>query len=104
MAIETAVVPDKRKTVLIMGINSFIGSNLAEFFRKDYRVVGTYHKSRTPLPGILTLPCDVLNKDEVQLVLYAFKPDFVLYCVGLTSLKDCSDMPNACDALKLLQG
>ncbi len=99
MAIETAVVPDKRKTVLIMGINSFIGSNLAEFFRKDYRVVGTYHKSRTPLPGILTLPCDVLNKDEVQLVLYAFKPDFVLYCVGLTSLKDCSDMPNACDAL-----
>lgn len=98
MGIDT-IVGDKRKTVLIIGINSFIGSNLAEFFRKDYRVVGTYHKSHTPLPGILTLPCDVLSKDEVQLVLYAFKPDFVLYCAGLTSLKNCSDMPNACDAL-----
>lgn len=90
---------DRRKTVLIIGINSFMGSNLAEFFRKDYRVVGTYHKKNHPLPGILTLPCDVLSKDEVQLVLYAFKPDFVLYCVGMTSLQECNDKPNACDAL-----
>ena len=90
---------DKRKTILIIGINSFLGSNLAEFFRKDYRVVGTYHKKNIQLPGILALPCDVLNKDEVQLVLYAFKPDIVLYCVGLTSLRDCADMPNASDAL-----
>jgi dTDP-4-dehydrorhamnose reductase len=90
---------DKRKTVLIIGINSFVGSNLAEFFRKDYRVVGTYHRKILQLPGILTLPCDVLNKDEVQLVLYAFKPDIVLYCVGLTSLRDCAEMPNSSDAL-----
>lgn len=99
MASDLSIAPDKRKTVLIIGVNSFIGSNLAEFFRKDYRVVGTYHKKIHPLPGILTLPCDVLNKEEVQLVLYAFKPDFVLYCAGLTSLKACSETPNSCDAL-----
>nr|BDT26717.1 sugar nucleotide-binding protein [Bacteriovorax sp. HI3] len=90
---------DKRKTVLIMGITSFVGSNLCEFFRKDYRVVGTYHRKGQPIPGVLALPCDVLNKDEVQLVLYAFKPDIVIYCVGLTGLKECADMPNASDAL-----
>ncbi len=90
---------DKRKTVLIMGITSFVGSNLCEFFRKDYRVVGTYHRKSQPIPGVLALPCDVLNKDEVQLVLYAFKPDIVIYCVGLTGLKECADMPNASDAL-----
>ena len=99
MANDIVAPPDKRKTVLIIGVNSFIGSNLAEFFRKDYRVVGTYHKKNHPLPGILTLPCDVLNKDEVQLVLYAFKPDFVLYCAGLTSLNDCAETPNLCDAV-----
>ncbi len=99
MAIDQSEAIDKRKTVLIIGINSFVGSNLAEFFRKDYRVVGTYHHKNQPLPGILTLPCDVLNKDEVQLVLYAFKPDFVLYCVGLSTLKACSERPNVCDAL-----
>lgn len=90
---------DKRKTILIIGINSFLGSNLAEFLKKDYRVVGTYHKKNQNISGVLALPCDVLNKDEVQLVLYAFKPDIVLYCVGLTSLRDCADMPNASDAL-----
>lgn len=99
MANDVAVLPDKRKTVLILGINSFVGSNLAEFFRKDYRVVGTYHRKNIPLPGILTLPCDVLVKEEVQLVLYAFRPEFVLYCIGLTSLKDCTDFPNGSDAL-----
>ena len=99
MAIDIAALPDKRKTVLIIGISSFVGSNLAEFLKKDYRVVGTYHKKNFSIPGVLTLPCDVLAKDEVQLVLYAFKPDFVLYCVGLSNLKDCNDMPNSCDAL-----
>lgn len=99
MPVENTPLSDKRKTLLIIGINSFVGSNLAEFFRKDYRVVGTYHKKHHPLPGILTLPCDVLNKDEVQLVLYAFKPDIVLYCVGLTSLKECAESPNMSDAL-----
>ena len=99
MSIDQTTGTDKRKTVLILGVNSFVGSNLAEFFRKDYRVVGTYHKKNHPLPGILTLPCDVLVKEEVQLVLYAFKPDIVLYCVGLVSLQECFDRPNACDAL-----
>ncbi len=90
---------DKRKTILIMGINSFIGSNLVEFFKKDYRVVGTFFKKNPATQGILCLPCDVLEKEQVQLVLYALKPDVVLYCVGLTGLKDCNDLPNRCDAL-----
>jgi dTDP-4-dehydrorhamnose reductase len=93
---------DKRKTILIVGVNSFVGSNLAEFFRKDYRVVGTYHYKNYPLPGILTLPCNVLVKEEVQLVLYAFKPDIVLYCAGMVSLKECAEKPNICDALNSL--
>jgi dTDP-4-dehydrorhamnose reductase len=99
VASENILISEKRKTILIIGVNSFVGSNLAEFFRKTYRVVGTYHKKNYLLPGILTLPCDVLNKDEVQLVLYAFKPDIVLYCVGLSSLKECSEYQNSCDAL-----
>jgi dTDP-4-dehydrorhamnose reductase len=51
------------------------------------------------VPGVLCLPCNVLSKEEVQLVMYAFKPDFVLYCVGLTSVKDCNEAPNLSDAL-----
>ncbi|PJB53787.1 MAG: hypothetical protein CO099_05215, partial [Bdellovibrio sp. CG_4_9_14_3_um_filter_39_7] len=75
----------KRKTILIFGVSSFVGSNLAEYLKKDYRVVGTYNKNPVQIPGVLTLPCDVLSKDEVQLILFATKPDITIYAVGLSS-------------------
>jgi dTDP-4-dehydrorhamnose reductase len=90
---------EPRKTILILGINSLVGSNLAEFLKKDFRVVGTYFRKNIPQPGVLTLPCNVLNKEEVQLCMYAFKPDFVLYCVGLSNLRQCFDSPNLSDAV-----
>jgi dTDP-4-dehydrorhamnose reductase len=99
MAQDYNTTADKRKTILIVGINSFIGSNLAEFLKNDYRVVGTYYRRYVRVPGVLALPCNVLNKEELQLVMYAFKPDFVLYCVGLTSVRDCHEVPNLSDAL-----
>ncbi len=91
--------PKQKKTILIFGLTSMVGSNLAEFFRNDFRVVGTYYRKAISIPGVLALPCNILNKDEVQLVLYAFKPDFVIYCVGYSGLKDCNENPNVSDAL-----
>jgi dTDP-4-dehydrorhamnose reductase len=93
---------EETKTILIFGVSSLIGSNLAEFLKKDYKVVGTYFKNPVTIPGVLTLPCDVLNKDEVQLVLYAFKPDFTIYSVGLSSLEDCSKNESVADALNTM--
>lgn len=89
----------RKKTILIIGINSFLGSNFAEFFKQNYRVVGTYFNKKHFQDGVLTLPCNVVLKDQVQLVMYAFKPDFVFYCVGLNSLQDCYDSNSLSDAL-----
>lgn len=88
-----------KKTILIYGISSFVGSNLAEFLKKDFRVVGTYHRTKVRIDGVLTVPCDVLAKEEVQLTLYAFKPDVVVYAVGLTSILDCNETSDYADAL-----
>ncbi len=96
---ENSIITPKKETILIIGINSFVGSNLAEFFKSEYRVVGTYHKKYIPIKGVLALPCNVLSKDELQLVMYAFKPDLVIYAAGLTGLANCQAAPNACDAL-----
>ncbi|WP_417337183.1 SDR family oxidoreductase [Halobacteriovorax marinus] len=95
----TTLVPKREKTILIFGLSSFVGSNLAEFFKKDFRVVGTYNKNPIFIPGVLALPCDVLNKEEVQLALYAFKPDITIYAVGLSSVMECSRNPDLADAL-----
>ena len=88
-----------RKTIVIFGVSSFIGSNLAEFFKKDYKVVGTFHKSPVSIPGVLTIPCDVLAKEEVQLILFAFKPDIAIYCAGVSSIYDCHKNEELADAL-----
>lgn len=89
----------KRKTILIFGISSFIGSNLAEILKDKYRVIGTYFKTPVDIPGILSIKCDVHDKDMVQKVVYLFKPDITIYSVGLTRLEDCQDYPKLADAL-----
>ncbi len=87
------------KTILIFGVSSFVGSNLAEFLKKDYAVYGTYHKTKPYISGVLSLPCDVLSRDEIQLVLYTVRPKIVIYAAGLSSIEDCSEAPDLADAL-----
>ena len=77
---------ERKKTVVIFGASSFIGSNLCAYLKKDFRVIGTYHRNKYFCPGVLTIPCDVLAKEEVRLVMLAFKPDVAIYCVGILIL------------------
>lgn len=87
------------KTILIFGISSFVGSSLANFLKRDYKIVGTYHKNPVSVEGITVLPCDVNNKQEVQLIMYTFKPDITIYAIGLTSIVDCALSERRADAL-----
>ena len=89
----------KQKTAVIFGVSSFVGSNLAEYLKKEYRVIGTYHDTRVQIPGVLTLPCDVLKRDSVQMVLYTFRPDITIYAVGLSSVIDCAAHQKFADTL-----
>ena len=89
----------KKKTILIFGISSFLGSNLAEILKEKYRIVGTYFENYTPIDGVLSLKCDVHNKDMVQKVTLLTKPDITIYAVGLSSLQDCKEFPKVADAL-----
>lgn len=89
----------QRKTILIFGVSSFVGSNLADFLKDHFRVVGTYHQNKVDMPGVLTVPCDVLDRDKVQTMIFTFKPDMTIYCVGLTSLKYNYEYPKYADAL-----
>lgn len=89
----------KRKTILIFGISSMVGANLAEYLKKFYRVIGTYNNCSVRIPGVLTLYCDILNRNSVQTALYTFRPDITLYCIGLNSLVDCDRQEKLANAL-----
>lgn len=89
----------EQKTILIIGISSFVGSNLAQYLKKYYKIVGTYYKNPVKVKGVLTLPMDILNKEEVQRVIFSFKPDFTIYCAGVNSISECAGRSEASDAL-----
>lgn len=88
-----------KKTVLIFGASSFVGSNLALLLKEDFRVVGTYHKNPIEIPGVTSYPCDVLKKDYVANLIGLIKPDFTIYAIGLSSLTECKNNPKKADAL-----
>lgn len=88
-----------KKTVLIFGISSFVGSNLGSFMKNDYRVIGTYYQNPVVIPGVTCLPCDVLRKDLVSNLIRIFKPDIVIYAIGMSSLTECRLNPKLADAL-----
>jgi dTDP-4-dehydrorhamnose reductase len=88
-----------RKTVLIFGASSFLGSNLIEVLSQDYRLVGTYHTTPVQVPGMLTLRCDALKKDNVQRIVAMVKPDVTIYAGGLSSISACHANPKMADAI-----
>ncbi len=88
-----------KKTVLIFGASSFVGSNLAMMLKDDYRVVGTYFRTPIEIPGVTCYPCDILKKEYVTSLTALFKPDFTIYAIGMSSLTDCKLNPEMADAL-----
>lgn len=88
-----------RKTVLIFGVSSFLGSNLVEALGQDYRIIGTYNATPVRVPGMLTVRCDALKKDSVQRLLGSFRPNITIYAGGLSSLSACHANPKLADAL-----
>jgi dTDP-4-dehydrorhamnose reductase len=88
-----------KKTILIFGVSSFMGSNLAQILSEDFRIIGTYHNTPVTIPGITCVPCDVLKKEYVTKLTAIFKPDITIYAVGMSSLKECKMNPKRADAL-----
>jgi dTDP-4-dehydrorhamnose reductase len=88
-----------KKTILIFGISSFVGSNLLELLKTEYRIIGTFYKNPVFIPGITCVPCDVLKKEYVSKLVAIFRPNISIYAAGLSSLEECKLFPKAADAL-----
>ena len=88
-----------KKTVLIVGISSFVGCNLAAQLKDQFRIIGTYFRTPVNISGITCLPCDVLRKDLIAKLISILKPDYTIYAVGLSSLTDCRNNTERAEAL-----
>ena len=88
-----------KKTILILGVSSFIGSSLAEYLKKNYRVVGTYFNHAVEIEDVLSIRCDIHNEAHIKKWIGFFKPDFTIYAAGLFDLKRAHDNPKLSDHL-----
>lgn len=68
--------------VLIFGGSGFLGSHLARSLRKRARVVTTYLTNRVPIEGVLSLPVDIRNTNEMKRIIFAQRPDAVVFLGG----------------------
>ncbi len=68
--------------VLIVGGNGLLGSHLARSLRKRARVVTTYLTHPVQIEGVLSLPIDVRDVNGMKRIIYANRPDVVVFLGG----------------------
>lgn len=88
-----------KKTVLILGASSFLGINLMSYLKNNYKVIGTYYKTSLKLKDVLTVRLDIFNKKALDKLVFALRPDIVIYCIGQNSLNDCAQNKSRAEAL-----
>ncbi len=72
----------KTKSVLIIGGSGFVGSHLALRLREGYKVFATYHRKPVKIPGVTMLPLKIGDEIWVKRIVYAARPDVVIYAAG----------------------
>lgn len=83
------------KKVLVVGASSFIGSNIAVALRDEFRVFGTFHRSRPRLDSVAMLPFSVPSPLPLNHLVDLVKPDALIYCVGVADDRVCQSDPLA---------
>ncbi len=81
------------KKVLIVGVSSFIGSNLAAVLRNHFRVFGTFHRRRPKLNGVPCFSHPIPSNKHADELLKLVNPDAVIYCPGIAANRDCQANP-----------
>jgi len=83
-----------KKKLLILGVNGFIGRNLAEHFSKNKNFItyGTYRNKKPKIKNVFFYKVDLINKDNFKKVFN--NKHIVINCAAITSgAKDIVSKP-----------
>lgn len=83
------------KKVLIIGVSSFVGSNLAVVLRDHFRIFGTFQRHKPKIDGVPCFSYPIPATQTVDELLDLVKPDAVIYCPGIAGFRECQADPLA---------
>jgi dTDP-4-dehydrorhamnose reductase len=88
----------KNNKILIAGSNGLLGQKLVETFVKDYQVVGIGRKksANQELSDFQYRPCNITKRKELQQLVDAFKPNFIINAAAYTNVDGCEDEKEDC--------
>ena len=71
--------------LLVVGIESVVGSNVALALADRFEVLGLYETDAVEFSGIRTAHCDAGDSDQLKLLARDFHPQWILHCGPLSA-------------------
>jgi dTDP-4-dehydrorhamnose reductase len=85
------------KTVLILGLNSYVGFYTARRLSRNHRILGVARRDMSCLSSVKTMIGDSLDMGTVSDILSTEKVDFVVNCVSEGNLDKCEEDRDLCE-------
>lgn len=94
-----------KKKILITGSNGLLGQKLVRLIvqENEYQLIATARGNNRLLmtEGYEFISLDVTNKEEVNTVISAQKPDYVIHTAAMTNVDECETSKEGCDKLNV---
>lgn len=90
------------KKLLITGASGFLGWNLCQLARQDWKIYGTYFSHFIEIPGVTQVKIDLRDFQELHLVFQSVKPDAVIHLAAQSSPNFCQNYPQESELINVV--
>jgi len=87
------------KTIMVIGANSYIGSNLVLRLRQRHKVIALFHRHLMKFPGVTHGMYDLGEKDTIKRMIKLLLPDVIIYCAGINDFVFCAQHAQVAEAV-----
>ncbi len=81
------------KKLLVTGISSFLGNELAMYPQQHWKISGLFHKKEVHFSKVDCHRCDITNEVELNQIFNQTQPDAVIHLAALTNPNYCELHP-----------
>jgi dTDP-4-dehydrorhamnose reductase len=89
-------------TVMVVGANGFLGSNIVEGLKNEHKVIALFRKEIMRFKGVSHFTYGIEDRDYLKRLMQILKPDFVIYAAGMNDFMECHLKEKVAEAVNTL--